>query len=43
MVLTVNVSNTSVLLGAYEEGRQAFFASLHTNLSKTSDEYAVQM
>ena len=43
MILTVNVSNTSVLLGAYEKGRQTFCASLHTNLSKTSDEYAVQM
>lgn len=43
MILTVNVSNTSVLLGAYEDGRQTFYASLHTNLSKTSDEYAVQM
>jgi type III pantothenate kinase len=42
MILTLNVSNTTILLGAYADGQQRFCASLHTNLSKTADEYAAQ-
>lgn len=43
MVLTVNVSNSNILLGVYEDGRQQFCAAMHTNLLKSADEYAVQM
>lgn len=42
MVLTVNVSNSQILLGAYESGRRRFCAAVHTNLAKSADEYAVQ-
>ncbi len=43
MVLAVNVSNSSILLGAYGEQGRAFCASLYTNPQKSADEYAVQM
>lgn len=43
MVLTVNVSNSTVLLGGYEAGKRCFRACLHTDLSQSADEYAVQM
>lgn len=43
MVLTVNVSNTALQLGAYEDERLVFCASLHSSLAGTADEYAVRL
>lgn len=43
MVLAVNVSNSQILLGAYVKGKRQFCASVHTNLAKSADEYAVQL
>ena len=42
MILTVNVSNSNILLGAYQDDKQCFCSSMHTNLLKSADEYAVQ-
>ena len=42
MILTVNVSNSNILLGAYRDDKQCFCSSMHTNLLKSADEYAVQ-
>ena len=41
MILTVNVSNSNILLGAYQDDKQCFCSSMHTNLLKSADEYAV--
>ena len=43
MVLAVNVSNSHILMGAYAGGERRFCASVHTNLAKSADEYAVQL
>ena len=43
MILTVNVSNSQILLGGYQDGARVFCASLHTDPSATADEYAVRM
>ena len=43
MLLTVNVSNTTILLGGFEEKILVFSSSVHTDAKKSSDEYAVQI
>lgn len=43
MILTVNVSNSNILIGAYQNNDLLFCARLHTSLLKTTDEYAAQL
>lgn len=43
MVLCVNVSNSNILLGGYQEGTRRFCAALHTAAADTADELAVKM
>ena len=43
MILTVNVSNSNLTLGAWENNAHVFGTSVHTNVSKSADEYASQL
>jgi type III pantothenate kinase len=43
MVLTVNIGNTNVTVGAYREGVQSFCGQFHSDALETQDEYAVHL
>ncbi len=43
MILTINVSNSNVLIGGYQNGERHFCSAMHTNVQKSADEYAVQL
>ena len=43
MVLTVNIGNTNITLGAYREGVLSFCGRLHTDLLATEEEYALHL
>ena len=43
MVLTVNIGNTSITIGAYQEEHQLFCAQFHSSLTETADEYAIRL
>ena len=43
MLLTVNISNSNILIGAYEDGTRLFCSGMHTNPAKSADEYAAQL
>ena len=41
MILTLNIGNTRITVGGYEDDRQLFYGKLHTAPQATSDEYAI--
>jgi type III pantothenate kinase len=41
MLLTVDIGNTNIKVGAWDGDDLIFVSSLHTNVNRTSDEYAV--
>lgn len=43
MLLTIDIGNTNITLGAYDGSVLAFTARLATELAKTSDQYAVEL
>lgn len=43
MLLTIDIGNTNITLGAYNTGNLSFAARLATDQSKTSDQYAVEI
>ena len=43
MILTVNVSNSNVLIGGYKNGKRYFCSAMYTNVQKSADEYAVRL
>lgn len=43
MLLTIDIGNTNITLGAYYAGNLSFAARLATDQSKTSDQYAVEI
>lgn len=43
MVLAVNIGNTHVCIGGYENSTQVFSAKLSSEPSRTADEYALQL
>ncbi|MEG1049947.1 MAG: type III pantothenate kinase, partial [Oscillospiraceae bacterium] len=43
MLLTVNVSNSNILLGVFCDKNLLFSADICTNISKTRDEYAIDI
>lgn len=43
MLLAVNISNSNILMGVYENGARKFCSSMHTNPAKSADEYAAQL
>ncbi len=43
MLLAVNVSNSNILIGAYQGGARQFCSNMHTSPVKSADEYAVQL
>lgn len=42
MLLTVDIGNTNIKVGAWDGDALLFVSSMHTNVNRTSDEYAVQ-
>lgn len=42
MLLTMNVSNSEITLGAWENSALSFRTAVHTNPAKSADEYAAQ-
>lgn len=43
MILTLNIGNTTITVGGYEQDRQLFYGRLHTDPVATSDEYAIRL
>lgn len=43
MILTVDIGNTNIKVGAWDHDRLAFVSRLQTNLLKTQDEYAINL
>ena len=43
MLLTIDIGNTNITLGAYDTGILSFTARLATDPLKTSDQYAVEI
>ena len=43
MILTIDIGNTSILLGGFDKNELQFISRLSTNLHGTSDEYAVRI
>lgn len=41
MLLAIDIGNTNIALGGFDNDEQAFVARISTDVSKTSDEYAV--
>ena len=41
MILTIDIGNSSIILGAYQEGKLLFVSPIRTSLRKTDSEYAV--
>ena len=40
MILTIDIGNTNIVLGGFEEDKLTFVARIATNSHKTEDEYA---
>ena len=40
MILTLDISNSGIIVGGMEDGRAAFTLRLSTELNRTADEYA---
>lgn len=43
MILTVNIGNTHISIGGYEQDQLRFCARLHSDAASTADEYAVRL
>lgn len=43
MILTVNIGNTHITIGGYEQDTLQFCGRLHTDTAATADEYAVRL
>lgn len=43
MILTINIGNTNILLGGYDQGTQCFSAKLYADARSTASEYAVRI
>lgn len=43
MILTVNIGNTNITVGAYKDSHLLFHGKLHTDPLATSDEYAIRL
>lgn len=43
MILTINIGNTNILLGGYDDGVQRFSAKLYADPNCSAQEYAVRM
>ena len=43
MILTVNIGNTHITVGGYEQGTLRFCGRLHTDPAATIDEYAIRL
>lgn len=43
MILAIDIGNTTLSLGGFEDGRATFVAHLSTDVRRTSDEYAAAM
>ena len=43
MVLTIDVGNTNIVLGGYQDSRLLFTLRISSDMNKTSDEFAVQI
>lgn len=43
MILTVDIGNTNITLGGFEEDELRFVSRISTDLSKTEDEYAIRI
>ena len=43
MILTVNIGNTHITVGGYEQDRLAFCGRLHSDIACTVDEYAIRL
>lgn len=43
MIITINVSNSNILFGAFENDNLLFSSSISTGAKKSCDEYAIQM
>jgi type III pantothenate kinase len=41
MLLTIDIGNTNIVLGGYDEDELSFIARLKSDISKTSDQYAI--
>lgn len=43
MILTIDIGNTNITLGGYEDGALSFTARIATDRNRTSDQYAVEI
>lgn len=43
MILAVDIGNTNIKVGAWDNGQLVFVSRLHTNTIKTRDEYAINL
>ena len=43
MVLMVDIGNTNIVLGAYDNDKLLFSARMETKVSKTDDEYSINL
>lgn len=43
MILTVNIGNTHITVGGYQQDKLMFCGKLHTDPAATADEYAVRL
>ena len=43
MILAVNVGNTHITIGGYQDDQRVFSARLRTSLQCSSDEYAIKL
>lgn len=43
MILTIDIGNTNIVFGGFEEDKLTFTARISTDTTKTEDEYAVQL
>jgi len=43
MILTVDIGNTNIKVGAWDADKLVFVSRMHTNTKSTADEYAVQI
>lgn len=40
MILTIDIGNTNIMLGGFEDAGLTFVATISTEINKTEDEYA---
>lgn len=43
MILTVNIGNTHITVGGYEQDTLRFCGRLHSDMDATVDEYAIRL